>query len=363
MKVGTPMSPIGKRIRFGLAVRLLLVGVLVWPLSGVAQAASPTTFSGQATVLKGTVAGMPVTLVDTGPINTGGGELEGNLLCYPSGTNCTITPPVGDVTNGMVSAEVLHAAVVAHGNKSSAEASIAELNLKNVAGNTISASFITATATATCNGSTASVAGSTEIASLVINGQQFAVTGEVQQTIALPGGGSVIINDQTASASANNGGITVTALHVQIPGLVPGTDTDLVVAQAHADISCGQANCSGTDKVTGGGWVTKLDGSRLNFAVAARQDGGWGHFMFIDHGTGDKFKATLVNALTFDATGAAVVTGVGDFNGASSTPFEVLVKDNGEPGRNTDMFELVLPTKLSQITLSGGNIQFHKPCK
>src|SRR5713101_4695866 len=74
-----------------------------------ASAATATTFSGQATVLKGTVLGLPISLVDTGPIAASGGELEANLLCYPTGPNCTLGVP--DLTNGAVGAEVLHAAV------------------------------------------------------------------------------------------------------------------------------------------------------------------------------------------------------------------------------------------------------------
>src|SRR5207247_1209310 len=99
--------------------------------------------------------------------------------------------------------------------------------------------------------------------------------------------------------------------------------------------SCGNGtqNCVAS-KVTGGGWVTKADGSRLNFSLAARELSSWGHFHYLDHGTGDKFKATSVEPLTFDATDTAVITGLGELNGAGNIPFKVLVKDNGEPGRN-----------------------------
>src|SRR5437870_3524113 len=104
-----------RRLRL-LAAYLVVLTLAVSPTAGAAQAASDTTFSGQATAVRGTVLGIPVALVDTGPVAAGGGELEQSLLCYPTGTNCTIGG-LPDVTNGALSAQVLHAAVVAQGNK------------------------------------------------------------------------------------------------------------------------------------------------------------------------------------------------------------------------------------------------------
>lgn len=349
--------------RFMVVLSLVVASVAV--LAGPAGAGTNTTFSGRATAVKGTVLGLPITLVDTGPVAAGGGDLEANLLCYPTGNNCTIGG-LPDVTNGALSAQVLHAAVVAHGNKSRAEASTAELNLVNVAGNSIGVEFLQARAEATCADGKASVSGKAEVLGLTINGQTIAVTGEVGQMIPLPGGGFVVVNEQIASAAADNGDITVNALHVVIPGLIPGFDTDLIVAQAHADILCGtgQPGCSGPDKVTGGGYV--LNGAaRRNFAVAGRQLSAWGHFLFTDHATGDRMKATVVDPMTFDADGFAVISGIAEVNGSGAYSFTVKLKDNGEPGRN-DQFALTTSyASLNQpvTTLSGGNIQFHKPCK
>src|SRR5207247_3827934 len=50
---------------------------------GRAAAAAATMFSGQATVLSGTVAGIPITLVDTGPVAASGGHLHQSVLEYP----------------------------------------------------------------------------------------------------------------------------------------------------------------------------------------------------------------------------------------------------------------------------------------
>jgi len=351
----------------------VLIVAGLWSAS-MAVGGTNTTFSGRAVVLQGNVLGIPIPcltpgptdckgLVDTGNVAASGGELEATLLCYPSGSNCAITSPVGDPTNGTLRAQALHAAVVAAGNKSRAEASVADFQLVNVAGNSISATFLAAQAEAKCAGGTASVNGSAEVAELIINGQATTVSGEANQRIDLDPlfGSYVVINEQVASAKADHGGITVSALHIVIPGIA-----DIVVAQAHADIVCGTGTpmCNGPEKVTGGGWVTR-GSSRGSFAVAGKQLSAWGHFLFIDHATGDKLQATSLSSagISYDSDGFAVLTGTASLNGSGSYPFTVKVKDNGEPGRGTDQIALTSVISQPLTFLAGGNIQFHKPCK
>src|SRR5712692_10023041 len=137
------------------------------------------TFSGQATVVKATVLGTNTTLVDTGPLPSSGGALEASLLTAN--------------VDGL-SAEILDAATVGQGNASRAEASVTHLSL-TVGGNTISADFLMATATAECNAGGAIVSGGSEILGLVINGQSIVVGAPPNQTILLPNG-QVVINEQ-----------------------------------------------------------------------------------------------------------------------------------------------------------------------
>lgn len=344
-----------KRLSFLTATALAST---LWLSPLAAGASTPTMFSGEAKVLSGTVLGIPITLVDTGPVAASGGELEQSLICYPTGPNCVVGVP--DVTNGALQAQVLHAAVVAQGNKSGAEASVAKLSL-SASGQTVGAEFLGAEAEAKCTGSRASISGAAEIVGLVVNGQSITVTGGVNQTISLPGI-TLIINEQVGSASAGSGDITVNALHIKIPGLAPGTDTDLVVAQAHADILCGRDTCAGPDKVTGGGYVADATGKK-NFAIAGMPGSSWGHFLYVNHATGDKMKATSL-ATTFDGT-FMVVSGMATVNGSGSHAFTVRVRDNGEPGRGADQFQLTSSHGAMNFpmgTLGGGNIQFHKPC-
>jgi hypothetical protein len=336
-------------ITTGLAL-LFFLALIVGSGGGSTAAASATTFSGQASVISGQVAGIPVNLVDTGPVDAGGGHLHAALLEYPG--------DLPDATSGALTAEVLHATVVAHGNKSSAEAVVANFSLA-AAGQNISAEFLAARASATCNSGAATISGSSEIAGLTINGQTVTV-GTQPQTITLPlGVGSIFINEQpVASASGDNGAVTVNALHIVLLG-----GTDLVVASAHADITCATTqagNCANKDFVTGGGWITTQSGSRATFAVAGGPDG-WGHFEYIDHGSGLKVKGTGVTFYGPGMTGptSRQINGTAQWTGGGGT-YSVEVADNGEPGHYTDLFWLKAPM-TENANLGGGNIQLH--CK
>ena len=332
------------------ALALLLSFALIAAGSGGgrAAAASATTFSGRATVLSGTVAGLPVNLVDTGPVDAGGGHLHASVLEYPG--------DLPDATNGAFTAEVLHATVVAHGNKSSAEAVVANFSL-NAAGQSIQAEFLAARASATCNSGSAAITASSEIVGLNVNGTQV-VVGNQPQTITLPlGAGSIAIHEEpVASASGDSGNVTVNALHIVLVG-----GTDVVVASAHADITCAAAagRCAnGQDFVTGGGWITTKSGSRATFAVAGGP-GGWGHFQYIDHGSGLKIKGTGVTLYRPGTNGptSRQIDGTAQWTGGGGT-YSVDVADNGEPGHGMDIFQINAPA-VEKATLGGGNIQLH----
>ena len=353
------MTRITQSVGATLAVAIALV-TLCSPASAREQfQTTPTTFSGQATAVKGTVLGIPIVLVDTGPVDVGGGSLEAHVLCYPDGTNCAIGVP--DATNGMLQLEVLNATVVAQGNHSRARASVADLAL-NVAGQQISATFVEANARAQCADGQAFVRGDASIAELTVNGQTIAVTGDVNQRVDLPGGAVILINEQVASASSGNGDITVRALHIIIPGPVPGTDTNLIIAEAHADIRCGQRFCpADKDFVTGGGW---LPDPRKTFSVAGgiRHGAFWGHFLYINHGTGTRAKGTGVTAYTVTGPTSRHIEGNADINGAAGR-YVIDIDDGGEPGRGVDFVNITLSNGDGyRGWLGGGNIQLHT-CK
>jgi hypothetical protein len=322
-------------------------------------AATSTTFSGDATVLRATVLGLgPIVVGEAGPVPEAGGAEEFSLVSVSR-----------DQTGGLLAAEAVHATVVAQGNSSSAEASVASASL-TVAGNAIQADLLRAQAAATCDGAgQASASGSSEVAGLVIIGQSITVTGQPNQTVDLPGL-HVVINEQSGSASGNQSNITVNALHVTASDPMTGqTLADVVISSAHADISCGGACAPPVgDFVTGGGWITGTpSGARANFGVAGgiKNNGLWGHLTYIDHGAGGvKVKGTGVTSYEVTGSISRRISGTAEIDGVSGT-YTVDVTDAGEPGRN-DTFAITLSTGyFASGTLAGGNIQLHAkpgPC-
>src|SRR2546422_8655049 len=96
-----------RRIAHALMLAVL-VGLLGAFTASPGRAASPatpgsTTFSGQATVVKGKALGTTIPcivrpagcsgLVETGPVAAAGGELEQKLVSYPEGPHLCQGPP------------------------------------------------------------------------------------------------------------------------------------------------------------------------------------------------------------------------------------------------------------------------------
>jgi hypothetical protein len=288
----------------------------------------------------------PITLVEAGPLASSGGADEETLLE-------TSVP-------GLLAAEVLHATTVAKGDRSSSEASVAELAV-TVSGNTVSAGFLMARAEARCTDGAASASGSSEIARLEINGQAIVVSGAPNQTVALPNG-RVIINEQQ---SAGPGDITVNALHIMVDGIA-----DVVIASAHADIGCPTAppppppTCP--DFVTGGGWIVGTpSGARANFGVGGGMKNGalWGHLSYVDHGAGGpKVKGTGVTRYVVLDPTSRRIEGTAEINGQPGFTYQVDLSDEGEPGR-ADRFVLHLSNGYAAFgELAGGNLQLHNLC-
>lgn len=180
---------------------------LGWPSAGYAQ-----TVNGQARAVSASVSDLfgttTTVLSDTGTLSDAADARESSQ-------------PTGDVPS-LLSVATLHAATIAGGSQVMSEASIADLAL-TVAGTTIGADFVMARARA-AQGETG--AGGVDIDSLSINGLAIAVTGEPNQTVAIPGG-QVVINEQQASAA----GTVVNALHITVSGVA-----DVVIASASAGV-------------------------------------------------------------------------------------------------------------------------------
>ncbi|MEA2635176.1 MAG: hypothetical protein QOH92_1943 [Chloroflexota bacterium] len=353
---------------------LLAVPLVAWPAVGRADASSPI-YSGRAYVVQASVLGTQLPrIADTGDLPSSGGAQEASLLTIPP-----ISLGSAGSFNG---AEVAHATTVGQGGASRSEASVASLSL-TVVGTTITADFLMSRAAAQCSGSSPSVSGSSELATLSISsvngGQPITVTGAPNQTIVLPpNAGTVVINEQSSSVSGQSGSMDVNALHVTITNPAGGPPlTDVIVSHAHADITCPTSpsqpppcDTTPTDFVTGGGWIVSPSdpNAKANFAVAGGvKNGFWGHLLYIDHGNGMRVKGTGVTGYnfypTFGSTGRQIL-GSADVSGTADS-YEADVADNGEPGIGVDQFQLKLNGALvaPAALLSGGNIQLHKACQ
>jgi hypothetical protein len=194
---------------------ICLVGILVFsPVTSFAQATN--TFSGQAVALRANAVGLALALSDTGPLPSSGGNLKRSL--------------VGVDVVGLVTAEVLGGATSGSGSSSQSQASVANVSLL---GGLVAADVVKSNTSATCNSGQASVAGDSELVGLVVAGQPV-VALNPNLAIGLPGGLSVIINEQTSSSGGGNAGeMTVNAIHITGPSI------DIVVASSKSDITCG----------------------------------------------------------------------------------------------------------------------------
>lgn len=197
-------------------IAILLTTIVAFsPLAGFAQAA--TTFSGEAVALKANALGISLTVSDTGALPSSGGNLSTSVASVN--------------VAGLVSADALKSTTSGSGTSSQSQSSLTNLNLLN---GLITADVVKSNSSATCSGTTASTSGSAQIVNLVAAGQTITVAPNL--AVSLPGGISLIVDEQTSSSGGNTGTITVNALHVTGPAI------DIIVASAHSDITCSLTN-------------------------------------------------------------------------------------------------------------------------
>jgi hypothetical protein len=416
-----------------LALLLVGAGSAVPAQSGVGNA----TFSGRATALQGSVAGIAIPclasvsnpslvpqppsgscrgVADTGEVSSTGGNLDASLLCYGAAASndpsCVLAPP--DLTGNVVNTQELHATVVSHGKTSDAEAQVSTFAV-NIGGHTVTGSLITANASATCdNNGNVVLSGSAQLATLQVDGNDVPLvrdaTGAVLANQAVPVAGITFkVNQQGDFVQANGDkGRTVTALEIVGP-----LGTDIIIAQATADIACGNfLECPGAHQfVTGGGFIYDAKSNKEHFTVAGRNTLGgaapWGHVMwratgttglhiknpyaltFYDRNTqlGDAMTSaagygfTLTDLTNATAPGGPLAKNMKIEGGAIlawdkfdqtgkdvGVAGEVFVLDLGEPGnlpKGHDYFEILGvgdPIAAGAGFLQGGNIQMHGHC-
>jgi len=186
-----------------------------------------TTFSGRATSVNATLAGINATLNDTGSLPAAGGFITRSLAS-------------GNVLGGALTTGILDAITQGAGDQSRSQAIVANLNL-NVGGNTITSDLVPASSQCTCTTSgPPECDGGVMIANLRINGVFIPIAG-VNQTVNLSGGGTVVINEHIRTGAGNAVSLTVNGVRVSIPPLIAGTPAvaNVILAAARSEISCG----------------------------------------------------------------------------------------------------------------------------
>ena len=346
-----------KKLRWLLALPAVLGMAMLTPLS--APSVGGRAIGAQVSV---PATGLAIALADSGPLSASGGATEAELLSanVPSGQ-----------TGGIVAlaAGTLHAAVVGL-DSTSADASLANVNL-TISGNGITAAFLMARSTATC-GTGSALAGSSQLASLVVNGGTIAVTGAANQSVALPNG-SIVINEQVPSVVGGTARLVVNALHVITRDPLSGQSlADVVLAKADAQIQCptglvlSQPVAAADPIVTdGGGWIPVPSGDKGTFGLlgGTASDGTpTGHLAYADHGVDLAIESTSITAFTASGCASKMAgTGTGHMGAVTgNVQFNVGMQDGGEPGRN-DMFEIHVTGAFTYdagpSALAGGNLQ------
>jgi hypothetical protein len=196
--------------RLGIIVAVVAVAAT----AGATNASAATSYSGQARPLSVSAFGAGVSVGDTGQLPAAGGSLSASLLDLN--------------VLGLVRVGLLQGTASGSGDQSTSQASLASVAVPIVG---LTADIVKSTSTAQCNGTTPAVSGSSQLVNVTLLGLPVSAP-MPNVAITLPGGISVLLNEQTSSVSGNHGSMTVNAIHITGPGI------DIVVASAASDITC-----------------------------------------------------------------------------------------------------------------------------
>jgi len=328
------------------SIPALSIIILLTLSSGVAHAWTTTTstgFSGRAIGVSVTVPPLAaLTLADTGPLPSQGGELDATVL---------------EANTQYAKADVLLSVTTGFDQTARSEAAVADVTLLPGTSNQITADFVRSEAVATCSG----VSGSSELVNLQVPGQTITVSGQPNQSFTIPGVLTLVINEQIVSSGGGTNSITVNALDLTtISGI------RVIVSSAHSDITCVtppppvQKNF-----MTGGGFIV-VKGYHANFGFVAGFKPGRttpsGQLTYHDHGAEIKVKGDVTS---YSGSGnTRTFGGPAEMNGAPGYTFSVTATDNGEPGKGSDYFSITLSNPSgfyyhAENYLGGGNIKLH----
>lgn len=115
-------------------------------------------------------------------------------------------------------------------------------------------------------------------------------------------------------------------------------------------------------KVTAGGWITVV-GGKGTFGLTAKAGAtSSGNLTYQDHGVVARtVKSSAITSVSLTAPNCAQILGTATVNSTPGVGFQVNVCDNGEPGKDSDTFSIVMSDGYTAGgTLGGGNVQIHK---
>lgn len=179
-----------------------------------ARSQTSVTYGGRAFCAQvHTVFPTPGTQVfaDTGELAAAGGSFSDTLT---------------SVSSAMITSGPAGCRTMGSGSSTFSQATMLDVSaLAGLAG-ALSASEVTARATATCG----SASGSATISGLVVAGVAVNVTGAANQIVSLPGVGTLVVNEQTFNGSSE---LTVNALHLSLL-----TGDELILCSTRVAVTC-----------------------------------------------------------------------------------------------------------------------------
>ena len=159
----------------------------------------------------------------------------------------------------------------------------------------------------------------------------------------------------------------VYAHHGSYVVLVTVTDDDGGAGQAQTQVVVTAPPQSSPDSLMHGAGYIDEGGRKQHFTFRASQSGNVDaaqlEYWITQRGGGNRFRATVINSVTFAAgMDNVTIVGTGTWNNVTGYTFEARATDRGEPGRN-DQFAIVVKDAGGAViasvngTLDGGNIQ------
>jgi hypothetical protein len=276
---------------------------------------------------------------------------------------------------GVISTAVLEVStegsIGPHSAFAESHAAVDSLNLLN---GLITADIVVAMSTSVSDGKTAtSSAAGSGFLNLTVNGVSESANVPANTSIALPGVGTVILNEQIfAGDGKHSTSLTVNMIDVKLNGSL-GTG-QIIVSSAHSDVNFTNPGLKqGNVFMTGGGRLgsSPSDFATFGFNAGMRNGAPEGQVQYTDHGQGIDLHSTAITSFSVDPNNpnCVIFTGTARVNGVDGYTFRVRACDNAEPGAGRDTFEITINgpggftyssvTRFGSNTITAGNIQEH----